>query len=136
MLGGSSALPDNLRHHYTKGQRSVLCIVSGEVKQQGICDLPNDKIAALAGVCRTTVQTAMHEARRLGHIKITERPVPGRKSLPNMVEIISPEWRTWFRRGPSSGARCRPKSRKRFWSCRRNFPGCHKVCTRISARPY
>jgi hypothetical protein len=62
-LGGSSALPVDLRHHYTEGQRAVLCIVAGEVKRHGICDFPIDKIAALAGVCRTTVQTTMHEAR-------------------------------------------------------------------------
>jgi len=102
MLGGSSALPDNLRHHYTEGQRSVLCIIAGEVKRCGVCDFPIDKIAALAGVCRTTVQTTLHEARRLGHIRITERPQAGRKNLPNVVEIISPEWRTWIRRGPSA----------------------------------
>jgi hypothetical protein len=102
MLGGSSALPDNLRHHYTEGQRAVLCIVAGEIKRHGICDMPIDKIAALAGVCRTTVQTAMHEARRLLHIKIIERPRPGRKSLSNIVEVISPEWKAWLRRGPSA----------------------------------
>lgn len=101
-LGGSSALPDTLRHHYTEGQRAVLCIVAGEVKHHGVCDLPIDKIAALAGVCRTTVQTTMHEARRLGHIHITERPVLGRKSLPNVVEITSAEWRTWLKRGPTA----------------------------------
>jgi hypothetical protein len=101
-LGGSSALPDNLRHHYTEGQRAVLCIVAGEVKHHGICDLPIDKTAALAGVCRTTVQTTLHEARRLGHITITERPQPGRKSLTNIVQINSPEWRAWLRRGPSA----------------------------------
>ena len=103
MLGGSSALPVNLRHHYTEGQRSVLCIVAGEVKRCGVCDFPIDKIAALAGVCRTTVQNTLHEARRLVHIKITERPQPGRKNLPNVVEIISPEWRAWIRRAPSAG---------------------------------
>jgi hypothetical protein len=102
MLGGSSALPDNLRLHYTEGQRSVLCIVAGEIKYHGVCDLPIDKIAALAGVCRTTVQTTLHGARRLSHIKITERPQPRRKNLPNVVEIISPKWRTWIRRGPSA----------------------------------
>jgi hypothetical protein len=101
-LGGSSALPDTLRHHYTEGQRAVLCIVAGEVKHHGICDLPLDKIAALAGVCRTTVQAAMHEARRLGHIRITERPMPGRKNLTNLVEITSAEWRVWLKRGPSA----------------------------------
>jgi hypothetical protein len=102
MLGGSSALPDDLRHHYTEGQRSVLFIVASEIKHHGVCDLPIDKIAALAGVCRTTVQTTLHEARRLSHIKITERPQPGRKNLPNLVEINSPKWRTWIRRGPSA----------------------------------
>ena len=112
MLGGSSALPDNLRHHYTEGQRSVLCIVAGEVKRSGVCDFPIDKIAALAGVCRTTVQTTLHEARRFGHIKITERPRPGRKNLPNIVEIISQEWRTWIRRGPSAARRIGSNSAK------------------------
>lgn len=101
-LGGSSALPDTLRHHYTEGQRAVLCIIAGEIKHHGVCDLPIDKIAALAGVCRTTVQTTLHEARRLNHIRITERPVPGRKNLPNLVEIASAEWRTWLKRGPSA----------------------------------
>jgi hypothetical protein len=74
-----------------EGQRAVLCIVAGEIKHRGLCDLPIDKIAALAGVCRTAVQTTIHEARRLGHIKITERPIPGRKHLPNVVEIASAE---------------------------------------------
>jgi hypothetical protein len=91
-----------LRHYYTEGQRAVLCIVTGEVKHHGICDLPIDEIAALAGVSRTSVQTTMHEARRLGHIKITERPQRGRKSLTNVVEIILPAWRAWIRRGPST----------------------------------
>jgi hypothetical protein len=99
-LGGSSALPDALRHHYTEGQRAVLCIVAGEIKHHGVCDLPIDKIAALAGVCRTTVQTTLHEARRLAHIRITERPMQGRKSLTNLVHIASGEWLTWLRRGP------------------------------------
>ena len=101
-LGGSSALPDTLRHHYTEGQRAVLCIIAGEVKHHGICDLPIDRIAALAGVCRTLVQTTLHEARRLGHLKVTERPMRGRKSLTNLVAIVSPEWRTWIKRGPSA----------------------------------
>lgn len=101
-LGGSAVMPPNLRHHYTEGQRAVLCIVAGEVKHHGVCDLPIDKIAALAGVCRTLVQNTMHEARRLLHIRITERPQTGRKSLTNLVEIVSPEWRAWIKRGPTA----------------------------------
>ncbi|PPD05782.1 MAG: hypothetical protein CTY36_06010, partial [Methylocystis sp.] len=101
-LGGSAVMPPNLRCHYTEGQRAVLCLIAGEVKHHGLCDLPIDKIAALAGVCRTTVQTTLHEARRLGHIKITERPQPGRKNLTNIVHIASAEWLTWIKRGPAA----------------------------------
>jgi hypothetical protein len=97
-----AALPDNLRHHYTEGQRAVLCVVALEVKRHGVCDWPIDKIAAIAGVGRTTVQNAMHEARRLGHITITERPRRGSKNLTNIVRISSQEWRTWSTRGPSA----------------------------------
>jgi hypothetical protein len=82
--------------------RAVLCIVAGEIKRNGICDLPIDKIAALAGVCRTSVQNALHEARRLRHIKIVERPQTGRKHLPNVVEIVAPEWLAWIKRSPAA----------------------------------
>jgi hypothetical protein len=102
LLGGSSGLPATLRHHYTEGQRAVLCVIAGEIKRHGICDMPIDKIAALAGVGRTTVQTTLHEARRLKHIHVTERPRRGRKSLTNLVRIMSPEWHTWLKRGPSA----------------------------------
>lgn len=101
-LGGSAVMPPNLRCHYTEGQRAVLCIIAGEVKHHGLCDLAIDKIAALAGVSRTTVQTTLHEARRLGHIKVTERPQPGRKNLTNIVHIASAEWLTWIKRGPAA----------------------------------
>jgi hypothetical protein len=76
----------------------VLCIIAGEVKRCGVCDLPIDKIGALAGVCRTTVQTTLHEARLLGHIRIVERPVPGRKHQTNLVTIISGDWSAWITR--------------------------------------
>jgi hypothetical protein len=55
----------------------VLCIVAGEVKRQGVCYLPIDKIGALAGVCPTTVQTTLREARRLGHLLVQEREARG-----------------------------------------------------------
>lgn len=101
MLGGSSALPDTLRHHYTEGERAVLCIVAGEVKRQGICVLSIDEISDRAGVGRTTVQNAMHHARLLGHVQIKERPQRGAKHLTNVVTVISAEWLAWIKRGPS-----------------------------------
>jgi len=102
MLGGSSALPDSLRKYYTEGERAVLCVIAGEVKRQGVCDLSNDEIGDRAGVGRTTVQNTVHESRRLGHLKITERPVRGQKSLTNLVEIASDDWKVWIKRAPSA----------------------------------
>jgi len=101
-LGGSSALPDTLRHHYTEGERAGLYIVAGEIKHHGKCDAPIDRMAAQAGISRTTTQNALRKARRLGHLNIIERPVPGRKHQTNLITIACPEWRTWIARGPSA----------------------------------
>jgi hypothetical protein len=95
-------MPDTMRHHFTEGERAAMCIVAGEVKTRGICELSIDEIGDRAGVGRTTVQNAMHEARRLGFLQVTERPQRGAKHLTNVVKIISAEWRAWIRRAPSA----------------------------------
>ncbi len=100
-LGGQGALPDDLLSHYTEGQRAVLCVVGFEIMDHGSCDLAVDAIAAKAGVGHTTVQTTMHEARRLGHLTILERPRPGKKNLTNIVRISSQEWLAWLKRASS-----------------------------------
>ena len=76
-----------------------MAIVSLECQRRGERDFPIDKIAAHAGVCRTSVQTTLHEARRLSHIEITERRRRGRKNLTNLIKIISPAWRAWLKNG-------------------------------------
>jgi hypothetical protein len=67
-----------------------------------MCDAPIDRMAAQAGICRTTMQNALRKARQLGHLNITERPVPGQKHQTNLITIASREWRTWISRGPSA----------------------------------
>jgi hypothetical protein len=105
MLAASGNLPDTLRRHFTTGQLAVLCVVAGEVKRCGLCDQPLDEIAALAGVCRATAQSAMHRAQECGLICVKERRRRGRKNLTNVITIISPEWTTWIRRAPSAARR-------------------------------
>lgn len=102
MLGGSSVMPPQLRSLFTEGERAVLAVVAGEIKHSGQCGLAIDAIGALAGVCRTCVQGALHEAKRLGLIKVTERHRPGAKNLPNIIVIVSLEWTVWLRRGPTA----------------------------------
>jgi hypothetical protein len=102
MLGGSSCMPPKMSLEYTEGERAVLCIIAGEIKHHGLCDISIDEIAARAGVCRTTAQNAMHEARRLHHITVLERPRSGMKSLTNVIRICSNEWLAWVKRGPSA----------------------------------
>jgi hypothetical protein len=102
MLGGSSCMPPKMNREYTEGERAVMCIIAGEIKHHGLCDLSIDEIAARAGVCRTTAQNAMHEARRLRHITILERPRSRMKSLTNVVQICSNEWLAWVKRAPSA----------------------------------
>ncbi|WP_245261686.1 hypothetical protein [Ancylobacter sp. FA202] len=101
-LASMSPMPRHLANHFTEGQRSALAVIAGEVKHHGRCDLPLDKIAALAGVCRTTARNAINEAKRLGLVRVISRPRPGQKNLTNVVEIVSPEWRTWLKRGPTA----------------------------------
>ncbi len=103
MLARDGRMPPGVRAHYTEGECAALTIIAGQIKHQGHCDLPIDRIAAQAGVSRTTVQNAIREARRLGHISKEERPVKGRKSLTNVIRIISREWLVWIERGPAAG---------------------------------
>jgi hypothetical protein len=95
----SGAMPPALAANFTTGEAAVLTVIGREVQRSGRCEFYLDKIAALAGVCRSTAQNALHEARRLGLVIVTERRRRGAKSLTNVVEIVSAEWRAWLRIG-------------------------------------
>jgi lambda repressor-like predicted transcriptional regulator len=101
-------MPPALGAHYTEGERAVLCIIAGEVKRHGICDWPIGTIAAKAGVGRSTVQNALHEARRHSHIAVQARPRPGQKNLTNVVSIINRDWLEWIKRAPSAAKSLEP----------------------------
>jgi hypothetical protein len=115
MLGGSSCMPPQMSSQFTEGERAVLCIISFEVKLHGVCDLAIDAIVARAGVCRTTAQNAIHEARLLLLITVLERPRRGMKSLTNVVRTCSRDWLAWIKRAPSAarliGSKFREKNK-------------------------
>jgi hypothetical protein len=100
MLGGSSSMPPRLRAAYTECERAALTIIAREVKRHGICDLSVAQIAAEAGIGIRTMQNAVAEAIRQGHICREERPQKGRKNLTNILRIVSLEWIAWIKRGP------------------------------------
>ena len=92
----SGIVPAKIAAAFTVGEIAVLTVIARQHQRTGVCALPVDAIAALAGVCRTTVQNAMRQARLLGLVLVKERRIPGRKSLTNVVTIISKEWLAWI----------------------------------------
>ena len=68
--------------------------IADEVRAKGRCDRTLDEIGARGSL--STVRNAMRAAVQLGLVRVTERPQPGRKNLPNVVEVVSPEWRIWM----------------------------------------
>lgn len=99
----SGAVPSPIAAAFTLAEIAVLSVIAAEVKRRGRCDIHIDAIAAKAGVCRTVVQNATREARRLGLIRVTERRCRGQRSETNLIEIIAQEWRSWLKIGGAKG---------------------------------
>ncbi len=96
-------LPPTLAAQFTLAEQAVLAVVAVEVSKRGTCALTVAHLAALAGVCATTVKNALKAAHSLGLIRIEERRLTAWRNLPNLVSITSPEWLSWLRLGPKGG---------------------------------
>ena len=94
---GSGWLPPQLACRFTMAETAVLSTIAAEVARRGLCRLTIGHIAALAGVSRTTVQTAVRQAVALGILTSEEWRLTAWRSAPNTVRIVSAEWRTWLR---------------------------------------
>ena len=94
---GSGWLPPALAARFTMAETAVLSAIAAEVARRGLCRLTIGHIAVLAGVSRTTVQTAVRQAAALGILTSEEWRLTAWRSAPNTVRITSPEWRTWLR---------------------------------------
>lgn len=95
-LAASGLIPAAIAARFTTGEAAALAVVAVEVMRRGRCALALDHIAALAGISRTTAQTAFRIAARLGIISVTERRQPGWRSLPNIIRIADKGWAGWI----------------------------------------
>lgn len=99
-VAASGGMPPAIAARFSTAEIAVLSIVAFEMRHKGRCSLCLDEIAGRAGCSRSSAKNAIRTAARLGFIRVTHRPRRGQKSLPNIVEVVSPEWLTWIRRGP------------------------------------
>jgi hypothetical protein len=58
-----------------------------------------DKIAALAGVCRSTVRNAIRKAAAAGLVRVQERRATWWRNLSNVIRVLDAGWRKWLARG-------------------------------------
>jgi hypothetical protein len=98
-------LPPPLASAFTCAENAVLTVVAAEVSSRGKCMLPIGRIAALAGVGRTTVKRAIKEAVALGLITSTEWRIARDRNAPNEIKITSGEWRAWLAKRTTRGDR-------------------------------
>jgi DNA-binding transcriptional MocR family regulator len=97
-------------------------VIAQEVARHGACRLFIEKVAALAGVTRSTVKRALKEAHGLGLIRIEERRLTGWRNDANVVTITDPAWLTWLRmrqrgegsrKGPARNTKIQTRSESR-----------------------
>jgi DNA-binding MarR family transcriptional regulator len=96
MLGTSAPLPPFQRASYTVGELAVLCVIGEQANRFGSCAMSIKEIADRAGVSRTTVHTAVRLAVERGLLDKRERPMPGRRSLTNVLIVKCREWLEWL----------------------------------------
>jgi len=93
----SGGMPPQLQARFTLAESAVLAVVAAEVAKKGRCTLTIGHVAALAGVCASTVRNAMRAAQALGFVHVEERPITAWRNAPNRVSITSREWNAWMR---------------------------------------
>lgn len=99
----SGRLPPGLACRFTGGELAALAVVTVEAVKRGDCRLAHEHIAAIAGVSRSTVKRALHQARALGLISVQERRLSRWRNRPNVVAIVDRAWLSWMRLARTGG---------------------------------
>jgi hypothetical protein len=89
-------LPAHLAARFTLGEQAVLAVIAAVVKREGACTWSNGKVAAVAGVCLSTVKNTLRQARMLGQIHVEERRRTPRYNDTNRVTILPGPWRAFL----------------------------------------
>src|SRR4051812_48274180 len=108
----SGCLPPALAARFTLAEQAALAVVAAEHRKRGDCRLTNQEIADVAGVSITTVKNALRAARTINLLSVEERRLSAFRNAPNIVRIVSPEWRAWLRLG--GGGKSGPRSPTRY----------------------
>ena len=108
----SGRLPPALAARFTLAEQAVLALVAAETVRRKDCRLSIENMAAVTGVCRSTVKNAMREARQLGLLTVEERQITGFRNDTNVIRIISPEWLAWIRLARKGRSVMAPPSRR------------------------
>lgn len=98
----SGALPPQVGSKFTHHEVAAISIIVGQIRstKTGDCRLCYEAIAAMAGVSRSTVKRAVSTGVQIGLLRVTLRPVKGRRNLPNIIEVIDHAVIAWIKRGP------------------------------------
>ena len=97
-LARASPVPPELVDQFTQGEHAVITVVAGEIARAGACTWCLDRIAAVAGVCKTLARDAIRKARNVGLLFSVERRRRGQKSLTNIVRVLRRSWGAWLQR--------------------------------------
>lgn len=113
----SGWLPPRIAAHFTAGEVAALAVVVAEVAQHAQCTLAVEAIAGKAGVSRSTVKSALREAKATGLLVVITRPDRPFRHLTNVVRVISAELRSWIAmRRSSQGVRTSAPSKVHSYS--------------------
>ena len=102
-MAASGQLPPQTAAQFTVAEQAVLAVVARIARRAEVVTEPIGKIAALAGVCRSSAKSAIRAAEKLGLIRVTIRRREGCRNDLNKIEVIAPAWRAWLRIGGAGG---------------------------------
>ena len=113
-LAASGAIPGAIAANFSTGELAVLTVIAREIQRSTPLVRERsadgftwcmDRIAAVAGVSRTTARNAIRQAQTLGLITVQERRRNRWRSDTNVIAIVSAAWKQWLRLG---GGRKKP----------------------------